>query len=66
MHMRKPEKSADAPALTAEAPPQKEPEEIIVQPPSEEDGRPVARGAAYQPEAISTPAAPVSNEETKV
>jgi sec-independent protein translocase protein TatB len=60
-HLNKPEKAA----LPESAPPPTEPEELIVQAPSEEEGRPIARGAAYQPEPTQTPAVPASNEETK-
>lgn len=42
-------------------------EELIVQAPSEEEGRPLARGAAYQPESLAPPTAPPEpSEETKV
>jgi sec-independent protein translocase protein TatB len=52
----------------AEKPPElPQPEEIIVQAPSEEEGRPLARGAAYQPESSAPPAVqPKPSEETKV
>lgn len=53
-------KSDNPPALP------KPEEEIIVQAPSEEEGRPVARGAAYQPEAPALPPSqPEPGEETK-
>jgi sec-independent protein translocase protein TatB len=57
-HYNKPEKALEAPKVE---------EEIIVQAPSEEEGRPVARGAAYQIESpqLQTPQ-PTSGEETKV